>query len=326
MKTIILFISAVLTFNSSFAKIWRVNNNQGITADFKTAQAANDSSAVMPGDTIHLEPSTASYGDLYTSKRLVWISIGYFTGAHPGEEYSAYSGKVDFLGINPGSDNSVFSINANAQCRISAANIGLIRCYINVGITFSTVNSSMPSNDLVMNCYIAGSILVYTGSNHNITNNIVEGYLYIAPAGGATVTNNVFNAVTTGPNYINNSVIQNNIFNKTNSPYTFTLCDVEYNMSGAANILPAGNSNQNNVLMSTVFINDNGTSDGDFVLKASSPALGAGIGGIDMGAYGGSTPFRAALQPAIPAIYKIIAPASPTGNTMNVTFSTKSNN
>ena len=329
MKTIILFILAFLAFNSSFAKIWRVNNTTGITADFTTAQSANDDVNVLSGDTIHLEPSTISYGALTATKRLVWLSVGAFLGAHPGQQYFSYGGKVDGLSVYAGSANSVFSINCTF-INLSAANVGIIRCYVSGDITFNTYSGTGPSNDIVLNCYCTGSLNMYTGSNHNISNNIFEGYFFNASGSGAFLINNVFNAVSgNSANTIINCTLQNNIFNKATNPIPFTNCVVEYNMSGIAGVLPTGNNNQNGVTMSTVFINDNGNSDGDFVLKSSpptNPAAGAGVGGVDLGAYGGATPFKIALQPAIPAIYKIIAPASPTGNTMNVTFSTKSNN
>jgi hypothetical protein len=114
------------------------------------------------------------------------------------------------------------------------------------------------------------------------------------------------------------------IFNK-GAAYTFTNCNSNNNMTSNA-MLPAGNGNQNNVDMTIVFAKNTGTTDADFVLKAGSPAKGTGYGGTDMGAFGGTTPFVMGLQPAVPAIYQINAPGAPSGSTMNVTFSTKSNN
>ena len=172
----------------------------------------------------------------------------------------------------------------------------------------------------------ANYLLTYNGSNHIIANNIFKTYCYVATGASATITQNVFNAEGDGANTIDNSTLQNNIFNKLTTAMTFTNCTVEYNMAGSPAILPTGNNNQNNVSMSTVFINNNGNNDGEFVLKSGSPAIGAGIGGADMGAYGGSSPFKLAVQPAVPAIYKIQAPAAPAGNSMNVIFSTRSNN
>ena len=329
MKTSILSIVAILMFNASFAKIWRVNNSAGITADFTTAQAANDAASVLPGDTIHLEPSTTSYGSLGTNKRLVWLSIGAFLGSHTGEQYYSYGGRVDGLNVNDGSANSVFSI-VTSSINISAANIGLIRCHVIGNIQLYANSGTGPNNDIVLNCYCTGALLIYNGSNHNVSNNIFGDYIYCGTGAGAFIVNNVFNATSASTNSVANCTIQNNIFNKVTSAYPFTSCVVEYNMA-AGNVLPPGNNNQNNITMSNVFVNDNGSTDADFVLKAYSPqtlnpASGTGIGGVDLGAYGGTTPFKPALQPAIPAIYKIVAPAAPTGSTMNVQFSTKSNN
>ena len=85
-KIFLLTLAATLISSLSFAKIWRVNNNAGVIADFTTAQQANNSASVMNGDTIHLEPSPASYGDLNASKRLTWISIGAFLVNYPNEQ------------------------------------------------------------------------------------------------------------------------------------------------------------------------------------------------------------------------------------------------
>ena len=324
MKKILLFLSALIVFNNSFAKIWRVNNNTGITADFTTAQAANDAVSVVAGDTIHLEPSSASYGAVTTSKRLIWLSIGALLGAHPGEQYSSIPGRLDGVNVYAGSANSVFSVYMN-DCNLSAPNVGLIRCYINGTLTLNTYSAPGPDNDIILNCYILGAINIYQGGSHNISNNIIGDNIYCG-SGAAFFVNNVINTLNSTSVNVSNCTLQNNIFNKAINIATFTNCVVEYNMSDAANILPTGNNNQNNIAMNTVFVNNNGSTDADFVLKVGSPAITAGLGGIDMGVFGGSTPFKFALQPAIPSINKIIAPATPSGSTMNVTFSTKSNN
>ena len=322
-----LFILCIILLcgSSSFAKIWRVNNNGGGGGDFTTAQAANDGGAVLSGDTIHIEPSPNSYGTLSTSKRLVWISTGAFLGAHPGEQYAQTPGKIGTLTINAGSANSVFSLYIEGIAYINTSNIRLDRCYTTGGIIIQSANP-IPNNCVIINCYNIGYLLLYAGTNHFVTNNIMEAYMLVAAASSAIIQNNVLNAITTTQGTITNSTVQNNIFNKTIGAYTFTNCVVQYNMSGSGGVLPAGNFNQNNVAMANVFINNSGTTDGDFVLKAGSPAIGSGYAGDDMGAFGGTTPFKIALQPAIPAIYKIVAPFVPAGSTMNVTFSTKSNN
>jgi hypothetical protein len=312
---------ALMLCNISFAKIWRVNNNPGIAADFTTAQLAHDAVAVVDGDTVHIEPSITNYGSLSASKRLVWLSTGAFLSSHPGEQASLTPGTLSSVVAYIGSENSVFSVNSNANFQIYTSNIRLERCFVNGPLYFQ----SGGNNCVIINSYFKGDLYFSTGLNCVITNNIFEGQIYGSAGSSGIITNNVFNAVSPATSTINNSTLQNNIFNKA-ATYTFVNCTVEYNMA-STNTLPPGNNNQNSVNMANVFINDNGTTDGDFLLKAGSPAITAGTPtGTDMGAYGGTSPFKLAVQPAIPSIYKISAPAAPAGNTMSVIISTKSNN
>ena len=54
------------------------------------------------------------------------------------------------------------------------------------------------------------------------------------------------------------------------------------------------------------------TFDNRYELKAGSPAIGAGVGGIDCGAFGGETPYKLSGIPFVPLIYQVNAPT--TGN------------
>lgn len=329
-KFLLLSVAATLTCSISFAKIWRVNNNAGVTADFTTAQAANDAATVSGGDTIHLEPSTTTYGSLDCTKRLIWISTGAFLNIHPNEQFSPNVGKLDYISAYQTScANSVFHVYVNNTINIGAAGVRVDRCFAGGGIDITNYTGIVYSGIVIINSYSKGDLAVNYHNNNVITNNIFEGSLNVGSGTTlAVITHNVFNAVSTSVGTVNNSIVENNIFNKAGSAYTFTNSTVQYNMAGVAGVLPTGNNNQNGVDMSTVFVNDSGTDDASFVLKPGSPAKGAGSGtpAVDLGAYGGSSPFKLALQPAIPAIYKIQAPAAPAGNTLNVTFSTKSNN
>ncbi len=325
-KNFFLTIVLILFGSSVFAKVWRVNNN-GVSANFTTAQAASNDASVLAGDTIHLEPSITSYGSLNTSKRLTWISTGGFLSNYPNEQYSPNAGRIDgltALGGVGGSSNSVFHIYINGAANIDASNIRLDRCFIFGSVNLGGYFNSQGTALVVINCWVQDNVSITQGNNNIVTNNIIGNN--INGTNALTVyTHNVINASQTSPSTVTNAVVENNIFNKTSSAYTFNNCTVQFNMAGAP-VLPAGGNNQNSVAMANVFVNNSGTFDGAFVLKAASPAIGAGSAGVDMGAFGGGSPFKLALQPAIPAIYKIQAPAAPAGNTLNVTFSTKSNN
>ena len=321
----LLSVAATLTCSISFAKVWRVNNNGGVAANFTSAQAAHDATAVLAGDTIHLEPSIISYGGLSTQKRLTWISTGGFLSNYPNEQFSPNAGRIDGLTAVGGSSNSVFHIFINGAANIDANNIRLDRCFVAGSINLGGYQTATGTALVVINCWVQDNVSINQGNNNIVTNNIIGNT--INGTNALTVyTHNVINAISAGAATVVNAIVENNIFNKTSSAYTFTNCTVQFNMSCAAAILPAGGNNQNSVAMANVFVNNSGTFDGAFVLKAGSPAIGAGSAGADMGAFGGGSTFKLALQPAIPAIYKIQAPAAPAGNTLNVTFSTKSNN
>ena len=61
-KNLLLLFVFTLCMFCVHAKIWRVNNNTGVVADFTTFTAAVNSASVLSGDTIHIEPSATSYG------------------------------------------------------------------------------------------------------------------------------------------------------------------------------------------------------------------------------------------------------------------------
>ena len=310
------FIFSIIFFLSitAHAKIWRVNNMPGVTADFTTAQAANDGAST--GDTIHLEPSPTLYGSVTTSKKLIWISVGSFLMDNPGHQFSSISGRMLNMTIGVGSEGTVLSIVV-ANINVFAPYTTIIRTHVTGG---GSIN--IGSNDaVVMQSYCSGGIAI-GGANTVISNNIFNA-VSVANYATAIIINNI---ITGSGGYVGpiwNSVFQNNI--SRGILYVFNNSTVQYNLDAGASI-PAGNNNQLNVNMTSVFVNDGGSADKDYQLKVGSPAIGSGYGGIDMGAFGGSSAFKLALQPAIPAITNLSSPSSSGGNTIQVTFSAKSNN
>ncbi len=323
MKKLIVFTALVCSGFTSFAKIWRVNNMSGVTADFTTAQAAHD--AASAGDTIHLEPSVNSYGSITATKQLVWLSIGAFLIDNPGNQFSSTTGKIEQITFNEGSAGSVVSLYINSSVSINTSNITINRSFI----TSAIYSNYSPSNIVISQSFI-GSYCSINATNVIFSNNIVG---YGITMGGyntsAIITNNVLNYYGRnesyhGPAGIYNAVFQNNISVK-GGTYNFFNSLPSYNMAPDASF-PTGNNNILNATMTNVFVNSTGTTDKDFQLKSGSPAIASGYGGIDMGAFGGSTSYKLALQPAIPAITNMSTPSSTGGNTIQVTFSAKSNN
>lgn len=328
-----LTVIALLLTTVANAKIWRVNNTTGIAANFTTAQAAHDGAAA--GDTLHFEPSITSYGDLTMSKRLVLIGIGVsaFNNKNTPNQVSSFEAQIGFLTINSGAANSIIMVTSNGITINSASNITIQRCY--VATNPITVNNG--DNLLVRHCFIdvnliIGSVTTNGSTGVIINNNILTG-ISVDVNSSANIINNV---ITTVLSSINNSTIRNNIFTHSFNDLVASSSTIQNNIfrSGiSTSSINTGNNtisgNQGNINLSTVLANNGAynatTADAGYQLKSGSPAIGAGTGGEDCGAFGGADPYKIAVQPPVPAIYKLLGQSS-VGNTLTITISTKSNN
>ncbi len=327
----LLTIFLLVISQAAMAKIWRVNNNTGVVADFTNVQAAHDAAAV--GDTIHLEPSNNSYGNLNMSKRLVVISTGQFGANNPGVQADPKHGFLGNVTIqNTGANGSVLSVRFNDGININSgvANITLTNC-----AGFGTLDNanccgrphiSINNADNIIISRSIISLIAFTNNSNNIicTNNIVWGFIGNDGSSDGVVTNNVIRAGNPNDGVgLFNCVVANNIYNKAMNT-GFSNCNMSDNFASGTGTPPAGFTF---VDMANVFENpDGGFVDNVFRLKAGSPAIGAGQGGVDLGAFGGTNPFKLGVTPSIPSIYRLTVPASPGGSSMNIIFSTRSNN
>jgi hypothetical protein len=317
--------------NNLHAKIWRVNNGTGVVADFTTVQAAHDGAA--PGDTIHLEPALNSYGNLNMNKRLTIISTGAFSTNNPNiqaDPKNAYVGNVNIA--NTGANGSVLSVRFSEGFNVSngVSNISLINCVATyasdnlnfAGRTYITIDNS--DNIVISKCFVSSIQFSNNSNNILVNNNIVWGFITNNGNSDGVITNNVFRAGNAADAAtIFNCVVANNIWNK-NLATSFTNCNVGNNFAPGTGTAPTGFTF---VDMATVFVDANGGFvDNVYQLKVGSPAIAAGEGGIDCGAFGGGSPYKLGATPAIPSIYKLNVPAAPAGNSMNIIFSTRSNN
>ncbi len=96
-----------------------------------------------------------------------------------------------------------------------------------------------------------------------------------------------------------------------------------YNISGNA-AFGTANGNQQNVSPANLFVGGTASTDGAFQLRTGSPAIGTGESGTDVGAFAGALPYRLSGIPNVPTIYQYSQSVS--GNTLNATISTRSNN
>lgn len=310
MKKNILHIVVILLIvgwhATTLAAKWRVSNVPGVSANFSTAQAVNDAPEVMDGDTAYFEGSGDSYGDLTLTRKLVIIGPGYYLVQNDSTQDNKMSAVINSLNFAPGSDMSIITgMTVNA---LNPKSNNLVIKRNNIGTL--DIGYGSPASNLQIIQNMIYSIVVRGGShNLNISNNCITigsawyNAINMEPNTSATVLNNI----------IQNSVIlynvefRNNICtghpNNGTGTFTFYGTNVATNNLFFANI-SSTEGNISNVNMSTVFTYT-GSTDGQYKLKAGSPASGAGYGGVDCGMFGGPQPYVLSGLPTVPAIWRI---------------------
>ena len=328
------------------ARVWRINNIPGVHKDFADPAAAIASSSVVHGDTLYVEGSSISYGSFNLTKRLVIIGTGYFlngTNSNPGLQANpnpSSFGNTYIIFDSTGSGSvlmglSAFFMGASQNLGSATDNITITKCQVNsVGIFYGYITGTVMNGWKINKCYITGQ--VGDGSlvmqNWDVSNNIIVSSINLSNAGNLNniVRNNIINSTIT----LNQAYFANNVIYS-----TFNVINVTVkNNLGIGNPVGFGtyagiNGNVNNLTEATIFLGLTGNStDGQYRLKAGSPAIGAGltVGTVvtpDCGAFGGPDPYILSGIPNIPTIYALTVPASvPTGTpSMNVTFSTRNN-
>ena len=320
--------------------------------------------ACANGDSIYVYGSNAGVAwELNLTKRLVIIGSGYFYASYTGLNYNAElqnypSASYAVVDLSDGSTGSIITgitgrvfangshVNSINNIRISNCNWTgtgasiilkdgitydgweISKCYASSGMNFDNPNSKLTNFKILNNIFAVGSV-VFGITPGQI--GIIENCTFIhgntgSPVnfGGVSITvkNCIFtfaNANTGNPSSyfyaFNNAYFNNCVFDVTPIP----------SISGT-----------NNIIIPTIYNNPNiyigwpniGTLsyDARFTLKAGSPAIGAGIGGIDCGAFGGVNPYKLSGIPAVPAFTKLTAPSnSANTNPYTITFSVKAN-
>lgn len=342
------FAVIVLTSQTAEAKIWRVNNNPGVNADFTSLAVAVANVSVVSGDTIHVEPSATTYTFPTITKNLVIIGNGYLltgAGSNAGLQENTLTSRVGGFSFSTGSTGTrilgievtaTFDFPGNSgnvnitfeKCRFTAfgltlaasttySNITIRKCFFAVGLNFSS--TATVNNFTIENCILNSNIFWFNTSTGG-TGNVFR--------------NNVFK--TSGDVQLTAFYVANNLF-LCGQNSTFLNCNVKnniftFNQTGVT-VGPLS-VNGNNLVAQTEasLIVNTGSNDGRFQLAGGSPAIGGGVdisgNKPDCGAFGGNDPYKLSGIPGIPTIYALTVPASiPLASpTMNVTFSTRNNN
>jgi hypothetical protein len=294
--------------------IWTVDSNPGNhAANFTSIQAAHDAAA--DGDTIYISGFNVSYGNTTVTKKLYIFGPGYFLNENDSTQANTYPARIEqWVAFNAGSENSVIAgcyMNADyistdsitvKRNRISG--YGGWSIYIQNSADFVVIKQNYISSGL------NGISLHQNHNNVNITNNFINtGSLNYSCIAGTVSSSNIIveNNVLYGGLTIYNAEISNNIYR--DGTYTGDASNTIVNNICNATQFSATGNNQQNVVMSTVFISS-GTTDGQWQIDPAGPAAGAGTFGADIGMFGGITPYILSGIPEIPAIYSFYGPSN----------------
>jgi hypothetical protein len=324
---VLAFVFSVFVTVSAQAKIWRVNNNIGVAADFTTLQAAHD--GANAGDTLYLEGSSNTYGSLNSSKKLYIVGPGYYLDQVPNTQAVVYSALVSNITLNSGSDGTVLAgldFNGNGL-DVWVNNVSIRRnkfCSSNgnepiygagtITLRYIGNGNTGVSNIIITQNYGVQISASYPSNSILITNNVLAGHGYYGGGDAADiqcisggqntimlVQNNVIRRgrINIYGSTLTNNIMANGFFNTNNNLYSNNIAN--------ATQFGTDNGNKANIDPTTVFTYT-GSWDQWFKLKTGSPAIGAGYGStqanpIDCGVFSGNTPYVIAGQVNMPAIY-----------------------
>lgn len=234
--------------------------------------------------------------------------------------------------------------------------------YLNASNVISSINNTQLLENYLLTVYAYSST---NGSTNLLISNNFMNYIYFYGANNSgTISNNVWannyaetlssgNPIVLGggtflfQNNILASLSDNNTPPSTDGNYNFSIDGghnsvFNYNVSlsglygnpftnqaGIGNLYVDVSTYYNTIFQGFPAIGSR-TIDDRWQLKSNSIALIANRPGstVDAGMFGGSSPYKISTMPSIPSIYQLTSPQgnNPTGNTIQINLSTKSNN
>lgn len=327
--------------NNLSAGVWRVNNKAGVDADFASITEAHDAAEVLAGDTLYVEASSGSHGDIILTKSLVIIGPGIFVTENPETQADVNTAVIGSLTFSDGSQGSIVKGCKILNTTINASDIIIQGNYINntsSSYTYTVRFGENISNIILRNNYIRQTYTTYTSqairgietgiNSIIIQNNFIEitsttssrYALRLTSGFSGIIENNVlYGSVTIYNTEFHNNIQRYGSFYSENTNFTHNIANsTQY---GTAN------GNQESVNMNDVFVGSDGYStDGQWQLAVGSPAIAAGIDGTDIGMFGGDNPYVLSGMPNIPSIYELNHTIDYENQLIEVEFSTKSNN
>lgn len=318
-STITRIIIIVCIFSASFseavlATVLTVDNNYPRIGRFASLQEAHD--AATNGDTIYVYPSQKGYSGITVTKKIILIGTGF--GIAQANVQRSYIGNMTF---DPGSQNSIIEgFDGNFQLTINENHIKVQR-----NLTGNIIFKSGHLGNIISQ-NVTWSIDIESENEVIFKNNFIYGRVLSRTSNSSIILYNNILSIHSGSGNVldlyesnfkmTNCIILYGYFQGVNTSESFNnMCN--------SNQLSAISGNHPNTTMNDVFV-DPGNN--DFHLKLGSPAIKAGLDSVDMGIYGGDTPFVDGGYPDIPAIYFLDVPLNAKQKDgINITIKAKSN-
>jgi len=344
MKANLTFFFACCITSISQATILTICPNTTYPAQYSTIQSANDAAA--PGDTLYIYPADYQINTTIT-KRLVIIGPG--IDPHRPTRLTATSiGTFHIIG--PDCSGSTIMGLTFSQEMVAGDYTNTVNNLTITECRFNTICQLFGNNILVENCILECNdpsawgyfqFMTISAYGNIIQNDFVHGNVRLGPGSNTIVRNNIFasgtantvalsannNGYTFGPGV----QIFNNIFYKSNPNAPNGVSDDcayinnLYYLTGGpppSNLLSSGNLNAD-----PQFVNFPASGAGfsfnyDYHLQPTSPGIGYGTDGNDVGMWGGAVPVNAGFEPPIPRIteLKLSNSTVPVGGTLQMTL------
>jgi hypothetical protein len=352
MKKISLFVVALCFATIGFSQtIYIANSAVGAVAGTNVFTGANSINLALAvasnGDIIYVVPSSVTYNTVSLAKSVNIIGGG-FNPDKPGALRSTVGSVQPGTGANNiRISGLVVSSGITFGSGVSLSNILIDKCRTrNIDWATATLGNVIIENCIIAENYTGGPALNLNlaSTNVRISNNIIYSRnlntsFAVHSLNAGLIENNIFidgnggNLAAFGS--VTNSDIRNNIFYgvRPTGTGTYTGNTQQNNLSFGASdntFSTTGNSSLSNIQNSDpLFVNLPYNSVYLFTysaaLQAGSPAIGSGVGGINMGIFGGTHPFDI-YGTSLPIVQAITPPGTVyQGSNMNVRVQAKGN-
>ncbi len=303
MKIVLSFLLVITTVANVQATTFIVSNVPGFPANYSNLQTCVD--VAVNGDIIIVQGSGTNYGDIIVTKRLTIMGPGYFLNQNPQTQAVLATAKLNSIYFKNGSSGSILEgmdvvgtapfYYSGGPCAGTVDNFSIkidsssVTCISNYWTNWIQISNSTGS-------IIKSSYGDYVFAHLNVSNLLIEntilGQAYVS---NSNILNCLFGFISAGnANCFENCLLKNNII--LSSSFSIVSSSLNNNIFLSNNPLGVNiGNNLVNIDPVTLFVgypNQGGNSlDGKFRLKSNSPAIGAGEGGIDVGPFGGSSPY-----------------------------------